>query len=145
MKKVKYLDKRNSSSKEVRAFISKFRAPVITTRHSFTNSIGSSSPSHCLASTPIKFESAIVSTLTESKLFLEALPTRNVRKVILQTRKSFSPKKCLMHARTHSLRILPNIVAQEQIRAAEEWSESSVCYRNPVADGESTRREQVLS
>ena len=70
--------------------------------------------------------------------------SRNVRKVLLQARKSLSPKKRLVHAQDHSLRILPNVVAREQVRAAEEWSERSVRYREPVADGESAWREQLL-
>ena len=38
-----------------------------------------------------------------------------------------------MHARAHPPGKSPNVVAEEQFPAAEEWRYRSVCYRKPVA------------
>ncbi len=49
-----------------------------------------------------------------------------------------------MHARARPLGKPPDIVAEEQFPAAEEWRDRSVCYRKPVSDREPVRREQLL-
>lgn len=50
-----------------------------------------------------------------------------------------------MHARARPINKPPNIIAEEQFPAAEEWCHPCVCYRKPVANSEPFRLEQFLN
>jgi len=70
------------------------------------------------------------------KAILETLAARDVRKAFLQACESFALKEYPVYALSRALRKFPNVVAEEQFPAAEEWRYRGVCDCEMVANGE---------
>ena len=82
-------------------------------------------------------------TYREERL-LPALARRHVCEILLQAREPRSLEDLRVHLRALAHRVLPNIVPQQQIRAAQERRDRRVRDRPLLANGKAFRREQRL-